>query len=93
MRLGSQGAVAMVWAGSCNSGLIPSLGTSMCHRCGCKKGGNKKINENKQEDLFAECMGETRKDVSKIFRRNLKDVVLLAETIGSGATKILFSDF
>ena len=30
-------AVAVVWAGSSSSNSTPSLGTSMCHRCGPKK--------------------------------------------------------
>ena len=30
-------AVAVAVAGSCSSSLTPSLGTSMCHRCGPKK--------------------------------------------------------
>ena len=37
MWLGSGVAVAVVWAGSCNSDLSPSLGTSICHRCSPKK--------------------------------------------------------
>ena len=34
MLLRSWVAVALAKAGSCSSDLIPSLGTSMCHRCG-----------------------------------------------------------
>ena len=30
-------AVAVVSASSCSSDLTPSLGTSKCHRCSCKK--------------------------------------------------------
>ena len=29
--------MAVVQAGSCSSDLTPSLGTSICHRCGPKK--------------------------------------------------------
>ena len=35
VQLGSGVAVAV--AGSCSSDLTLSLGTSICHRCGCKK--------------------------------------------------------
>ena len=34
MRLGSGVAVAVVQAGSCSSDLTPTLGTSICRRCG-----------------------------------------------------------
>ena len=37
MQLGSPVAVAVVQAGSCSSNLTPSLGTSICCRCGPKK--------------------------------------------------------
>ena len=37
MRLRSCVTVAVVWAGSCSSDLTPSLGTSICHRCGPEK--------------------------------------------------------
>ena len=37
MWLGSGIAVAVVWANSCSSNSTPSLGTSICHRCGPKK--------------------------------------------------------
>ena len=36
MRLGSHVAVAVAWAGSCSSDSTPSLGTSICLRCGPK---------------------------------------------------------
>ena len=36
-QLGSRVAVAVAKAASCSSDLTPSLGTSMCHRCGPKK--------------------------------------------------------
>ena len=36
-RRGSGIAVAVGWAGSDNSDLTPSLGTSICHRCSPKK--------------------------------------------------------
>ena len=48
MRLGSLVAVAVVQAGSCSSDLNPSLGTSMCHRCGPKKTKTKQ-NKTKQK--------------------------------------------
>ena len=41
MWLGSGFAVAMVQAGSCSSNEIPSLGTSICCRCGPEKQTNK----------------------------------------------------
>ena len=37
MWLGSGVAVAVAVAGSCCSNLTSSLGTSVCHRFGCKK--------------------------------------------------------
>ena len=43
MWLRSGVAVAVAWASSCRSDLIPSLGTSTCHRCGCKQ-TNKQTN-------------------------------------------------
>ena len=42
MRLGSGFAVAVAQASSCSSNLTPSLGTSICHKCGPKKKGKKK---------------------------------------------------
>ena len=37
-RRGSDpGLCAVIYAGSCSSDLTPSLGTSMCRRCGPKK--------------------------------------------------------
>ena len=36
MRLGSRAAVAVDEAGGCSSDWTPSLGTSICHRCGPK---------------------------------------------------------
>ena len=42
MWLGSDVAMAEGWAGSCNSDLTPSLGTSICHRGGQKKKKKKK---------------------------------------------------
>ena len=33
--------MAVVWAGSCSSDLIPSLGTSICCGCGPRKDKNK----------------------------------------------------
>ena len=37
MKLRSRVAVAAAWAGGYSSDSTPSLGTSMCHRCGPKK--------------------------------------------------------
>ena len=34
--LGSCVTMAVVWAGGCSSDLTPSLGSSICHRCGPK---------------------------------------------------------
>ena len=42
MRLRSCIAVPVVWAGSCSSDSIPSLGTSIGHECGPKKQKKKK---------------------------------------------------
>ena len=42
MWLGSCIAVAEVWASSYSSNLTPSLGTSICHKCGPKKTKDKK---------------------------------------------------
>ena len=41
--LGSGVAMAVAVAGSCSSDLTPSLGTSICPRCGPKKQTNKKV--------------------------------------------------
>ena len=38
-------AVAVAVAGSCSSDSTPSLGTSICHRCGPKKTKKKKKGE------------------------------------------------
>ena len=46
MQLGSGVAVAMAQAGSCSSNSTPSLGTSICHRCGHKKKKKKTSNNN-----------------------------------------------
>ena len=54
MRLGSCVAVVVVWAVVHSSDSTPSLGTSICHRCGCKKGKKKKGKEkNRQSNLFS----------------------------------------
>ena len=42
MWLGSCIAAAVVYAGSCSSHVIPSLGTSICRGCGPKKPKKKK---------------------------------------------------
>ena len=42
-RLRSSTVVAVALAGSCSSSLTPSLGTSICHRCGPKKRGKKRV--------------------------------------------------
>ena len=47
-QLGCGIAVAVVEAGSCSSDWTPSLGPSMCHRC-----GHKKTNNNKERDSSA----------------------------------------
>ena len=49
-RLGAQVAVAVVWASSCSSDSIPSLGTSICCQCGPKKA-------KKRRDLLS-CFGK-----------------------------------
>ena len=43
-QLRSHVAVAVAYAGSCSSASIPSLGISICHRCGPKKQKRKKEN-------------------------------------------------
>ena len=43
MQLGSRTAVAVTLADSRSSDSPPSLGTSMCHGCGCKKTKKKHI--------------------------------------------------
>ena len=43
MQLGSHVGVVVLKAGSCSSDSTPSLGTSICHRCGHKK--KKKVNK------------------------------------------------
>ena len=50
MRLGSCIAVAVVYAGSCSSDSIPSLGTSTCCTCGPKK-------QKKKEKRKKSCWG------------------------------------
>ena len=45
MWLGSDLAVAVVWAGTCSSDLTCSLGNSICQRCSSKKA---KKNKNKK---------------------------------------------
>ena len=46
-QLGSGVAVAVTLAGGCSSDSTPSLGTSICHRCGPKKRKqNKQTNKN-----------------------------------------------
>ena len=42
-QLGSQVAVPVVWAGSYSSDSTPSLGSSICRRCGPQKPKKKKI--------------------------------------------------
>ena len=39
--------MAMVWAGSCSSSSTPSLGTSICHRCGPEETKRQKIKNKK----------------------------------------------
>lgn len=48
-QLGPGVAVAVVKVGSYSSNLTPSLGTSICHRCGLKKQTNKKKEKEKKE--------------------------------------------
>ena len=42
MKLGSGIAVAVTWAGGCSSGWTPSLGNSICLRCGPRKDQSQK---------------------------------------------------
>ena len=48
IRLGSLIAVAVTQAGGYSSDLNPSLGTSICHRCGPKKVKRQKRKEKKE---------------------------------------------
>ena len=52
MRLRSDIAVAVVYAGRLSSDSTPSLGTSICHRCGPKK--KKKKRKKKRTELVEE---------------------------------------
>ena len=45
-RLGSCVAMAVVYAGGCSSDMVPSLGTSVCHKCGPKNLKKKKKKKN-----------------------------------------------
>ena len=47
-------AVAVVQASGCSSDSIPSLGTSICHRCGPKKQTNKQMNK-KSKYFMIQC--------------------------------------
>ena len=49
MQLGSVIAMAVATAGSCSVDLTPSLGTSICCRCGPKKKKKKKERKRKKE--------------------------------------------
>ena len=49
MRLGSQVAVVVVQAEGCSSDWTPSLGTSICRRCGDKKTKKKKKKRRKNQ--------------------------------------------
>ena len=51
MRLGSQVAVVVVQAEGCSSDWTPSLGTSICRRCGDKKTKKKKKEEEYTRDM------------------------------------------
>ena len=51
LRLRSGVAVAAVEAGSCSSNSAPGLGTSMCHRRGCKKKKIRFVTSNMAEFL------------------------------------------
>ena len=76
MRLGSFIAVALVSASSCSSNSTPSLGTSICHRCGPKKKKIKRVNGSiiiivimdKKIDML---LG---KDVETICTKNIMDL-------------------
>ena len=48
-RLGSATAVALAEAGSCSSDWTPSLGTSICRKCGPEKCKNKQKTPQKQK--------------------------------------------
>jgi len=51
MWLGSCVAMAMALAGSCSSKLTPSLGTSICCRCGPKKKKKKKREREREIEM------------------------------------------
>ena len=56
MRLRSHMAVAVGWAGGCSSDVTPSLGTSICCRCGPKK--QTKQNKTKSEELSSPVLSD-----------------------------------
>ena len=49
MLLGSDITVAVVWAGNCSSDSTPSLGTSICSRCGPKRQAKERRKEGRKE--------------------------------------------
>ena len=51
MQLGSGIAVAVAKAGSCICDLTPSLGTSICNKCGPKKKKKKKKEKKRKESI------------------------------------------
>lgn len=64
-QLGPGIAVAVVKVGSYSSNLTPSLGTSICHRCGLKKQTNKKKKEKEKKERRKEGRKEGKKERKK----------------------------
>ena len=70
-QLGPGIAVAVVKVGSYSSNLTPSLGTSICHRCGLKKKTKKK--KKKKEKEKKERRKEGRKEGKKERKKKEKE--------------------
>lgn len=78
-QLGPGIAVAVVKVGSYSSNLTPSLGTSICHRCGLKKQTNKKKRKRKERRK------EGRKERKKKERERKKFIFSVVASVGEGA--------
>lgn len=78
-QLGPGVAVAVVKVGSYSSNLTPSLGTSICHRCGLKKQTNKKKRKRKERRK------EGRKERKKKERERKKFIFSVVASVGEGA--------
>lgn len=83
-QLGPGIAVAVVKVGSYSSNLTPSLGTSICHRCGLKKQTNKK-KERKRKERKKEGRKKGRKERKKKERERKKFIFSVVASVGEGA--------